>query len=941
MFRATLPVFRVNYGIQWHRGIPLSIKSILNRERIIGVEEDDCKELLQYFGSSDVAKTVTSTERIHVIRYFYERGAYDSVVNIGQKMLYKLDQSGRLRDDVTLNELKSFINSHGNRRLSGKYDLIVEDVISQWCPTNKVQLVKLIESLFHRLINTKKYPPHEALSRWAYWITLINGNCEFVSYLDNKVILKKLLYYMREHKQDLLETGILDDTFKLINQRYGSNMTSQFASTLLYLATYNKDYKLVEKIWSYKVENKLPVKSRDLTSILKTYCYLGSFGLVKSTYDKYPDAHNDQNQFDYLLIAHSKSYNWTSLQKEFDSLFGIGKLPNIRQYGIVMNTMADIGELKSVDRLFTQLLRRGMSPTYTVLQSMIHAHLKAGDFHGCFSQFENFEKFNVEPSASTYLMMFKVYKGLNNIDGALRLMRKMTDESKVQITEGHFTILIGMCANITNYQIAQELFDIMTKHYDIVPTGNSVAALMEVYISSNLPQESLKLFKRYALKKSVDEALINVYNKAIRAYTKMNQKEKTEDLFKKILELKLKPNKEFFRVMLEYLTVLQRDFKTSEEVIDRLLTHESVRITPNHFEILMAAYDKISYNEGVLALYSKMNENRVPINSRILYYLIKAAFKAQSHKNGDINEAIELVEDIITNTANKTLDVTFSRPHPSIIAWPMRVITKHSKPSKALELLNRYNKLFYESHGQSSNHRFVVMRSLLVLSAHIEEWDGFEDIFEKYISRIEKFQDSPTATVKNRRMKSLVVGLFNYKVKQLVETNKIIELPQWLERIEKLGLYIDNPAWNAAILALFKDERTIEHGMKIIDKKFIHGYNLIHKCRMLRKIGEKSVVSDKSSWFIQKKKNDPNSLTPTLYLESETYNEVIDATDKYLSTVENITSEIKRLVNNYKYFMKNYLLKSHDNVNNWDLVEREYSEFLNEVRTTKRASSIL
>lgn len=56
-----------------------------------------------------------------------------------------------------------------------------------------------------------------------------------------------------------------------------------------------------------------------------------------------------------------------------------------------------------------------------------------------------------------------------------------------------------------------------------------------------------------------------------------------------------------------------------------------------------------------------------------------------------------MVEDIMENAANGTLDVTYNKLHPSVMAWPMRMIVKHDSPQRALELYNRYNELFFKS----------------------------------------------------------------------------------------------------------------------------------------------------------------------------------------------------------------------------------------------------
>lgn len=64
-----------------------------------------------------------------------------------------------------------------------------------------------------------------------------------------------------------------------------------------------------------------------------------------------------------------------------------------------------------------------MIPTYAVLQSLLYAHYKVGDFAACFSHFELFKKYDITPSTATHTIMLKVYRGLNDLDGAFRILK--------------------------------------------------------------------------------------------------------------------------------------------------------------------------------------------------------------------------------------------------------------------------------------------------------------------------------------------------------------------------------------------------------------------------------------------------------------------------------------------------------------------------------------
>ena len=939
MLKCSASLLRPYQKATWHAGLPKHVKGILIKNvQETEISNKESNSVLSYYMNCNDSSLPTFSERSYVIKYLYDSRSYENLITLGKKLLFDNNgnQTNKLRKDVSINELKSFISAFVLSEKTILLDKMISQIISEWSLTNKGKVVKILNSAFKTMAKSPNFTQEEILNKWTKWMLALNGHCEFTNYMHYKYILRSLLYYFRENENPANTATSMILSINHIRKIQGASAASQLTSTLIYLFTYNKNYTVAEQLWNYKVDNEFPIRKTDLTSILKAYCHFGNFALVKSTHNKYLEAHDDLLQFDYLLIAHSKEQNWSALQQEFDSLFGIGGLPNIRQYGIVMYSMANIGEFSSVEKLYTQLLRRGMVPTYVILQSLLYAYYKVGDLHGCFAQFENFKKHGVQPSASTYSLMFKVHRGLNNIDSALRLLKKITEENKVIIAESHISILISMCSKFTNHLIAQELFDVMVNHYDIIPSGKSVAALMDVYIESCLPQKALHLFKEYAKINPVKDNLIYVYNKSIEAHLKMNQQIECESLFQEVLSQNLVANEEFYSTMMKYLVKLPKDYEMAENVINQLLEHPTINPNSNHFEILMRAYDKISYHDGVFKLYNKLIENKIPVSSKILHYLIRATFKVQIQTNGSLESSIDLVKKIMNNTANRTLDVTFSKLHPSVVAWPMRAITKYSDPSKALELLNEYNNLFYEKDGLTSNNRFSIMRSLLVIAAELEQWDKFENIFEKYISQIQKYNSLPSATLPNKKNMSLLSGIFSYKIRHLIATHAIEDIPEWLERIKKLNLVIDNHSWNKTILVLFQDSRTIEFGMKLVNEKFIHGYNLIHKWRHLKNLSENYSTTKKDSWFLERKKEDIHSFQPSLYIKSEVYEQITEATDCYLNGCDDTVKELGKLIKKYPYFMKNYLMIPRVNIKDWESLQSEYSDYLEIIRSKKR-----
>lgn len=938
MLRSTIPLARQCRKVDWGPDIPRKIQTILFKPSNGSLDKQDSAALNACFmGNLKEPPKLSYKERRYIIDFLSDRRAYPDLNKFGRRYLYSQDRVYNFVDKVSFIELRQYLHSLLRTKNTILIDQLMSKVIAQFSIAQKEAVTNFINSayvLLHDEAKQEKWlDATEPLVKWAKWMKLLNGHCNFTDYTHQRKLLKTLMFTLRESRDNEIE--IFQKSLNIIKTAQGVSSTSQFASTLIYLSTNNRSFDLAEAIWDYKVENNLPIESSDLTCILKCYCHFKKYNLVEPTHSAYPEAQDEHSQFDYLLIAHSKLENWSALRDQFNALFNIGELPNIKHYGIVMYSMATIGELENVEKLYAQLLRRDMLPTYAVLQSLLYAHYKVGDLNACFAQFELFDKYSIRPSSSTYTLMFKVFRGLSNIEGALRLLKRITESDVSLISETHFALLIHMCAKFTNPLIAHELFHVMTQHYDIRPTSRSVAALMDVYIESGNPEKALSLFNEY--NRDTIEGRISLFNKAIKAYITMGDQHQCEVLFKKIVKLKLASDSEFFNVMLRYLVCLKRDYDSAEKVIDQMLIHPTIKPDVTHFQVLMDAYDKISFREGIHHLYRKMNENEIPVNSKVLHYLIKATFKVQMRSQGDLEQSIELLDRIMKNAAERTLDITFGQLHPSIVAWPMRAVAKYHSPMKALDLLNHYSHLFYPKEDFSINSKFSVMRSLLVVSAEIEQWDEFDSIFERYIARAEALMKAPSATTRNKKLNSLFKGLLVYKVRHLAATQKIYLLPELLKKLSSEGYVIDNLSWNEAVKELFQDSRTIESGLQIINEKLIHGFNLIHKYRLLKRHAEETNSANRS-WFLRQKRADPKSFQPTLYLSAETYSKTMEYMDRYLSSLADLEGTLRTFIKDYPYFMKSYLMKPRTHINGWDKIEADHASYFSVLRQTKRVT---
>ncbi|CAL9737984.1 pentatricopeptide repeat-containing protein Pet309p, mitochondrial [Monosporozyma servazzii] len=901
-------------------------------------------------------------ERYQMMKNLINDDKFSQIIAIGDNLLLEQDvnkQRIRWKPDVSLKEYYWYFHSLIKTKQWHIVDKMMLQMIAQFSISNRRKVLLLLAStLRHMLASTLSKRDRalliENLLFWAHWIKKMNGTCELLDFMREQPLLLPISRLIRS-KNFLTEKDpinvFLNEVLIRVKDEMGPSAASQLSSTFMNLLNRDAGLKEVEKIWEFKVENSLPIISNDLTVLLKSYVFQHKYKEIQDVYQLYPHAHGDTIQFDYLLLSHTRLQQWSSLKTQFDDLFGIGKLPNVNHYEIVIFAMAYEKELEKVEMLYGQFLRRKMLPTYSILQSLLYVHYKCNRFLSCFQQFQLFEKYNIEPSESTYLIMFKVYKELNNMEGALKLLRDITDKNPSIVNEEMCSTMIQQCAKVTNYSIAEEIFDIMNNYYNIKPTPLSVSSLMTVYNSSKKFDLTLKLFEKYSKNLEKHDKLIWMYEKAIDAYISLGKYEECTKLVMKMDEISTFDRKSYYQTVLKYEIEVKDDIDKATELLKDMIANGDVE--PRHIEQFMRKYDNIHGYNSTLALYDMMIAAKIPLNSKILYYIIKSTFQLQMATGKDLTGTIELLEDIMENIANGNIKlVNGSQLHPSVFGWPIRVIAKDYNPKTAMALLNKYNELFYDKDDKSFklNNKLINLRSLIVIFGELNKTDEVNYFFQQLCSQLNKFRESTYTTVRNSKLDTILNGIIEYKLVQLEQDGKVaIELPSLLKKFLQQNVIFTNHAWNRIVLSLIKEPKTLEIGMKYINEKLLHGFNIIHKARLLRK-NQNNLNRDENddnkekSWSLTSKRMNFDYDVPSLYLYSDNYIELFHVIDTKLNGMS--FEEYNQLIINewfsmYPHIMKDYLIQNHSTtVHDWDKFETVNKDILKEIRQQKRATVI-
>lgn len=926
------PILNRSCGL-YPRNIPKHLRRILEcRDELLAKER---LQLHTYFLRRSPNKTIrklTLPERTYLIDQLFRKKAYSSVILLEKRLIFddfdtpkgSKNPFENLNYDTTATELKHFFASLVEVQNFNLLDTTMQKVIRQISSKNWLSALDIINSVFIYMTQKLSWTGStkdlvycdELIIKWIKWNIFLNETNKLPTPQIHPLVTPGFKLFMRRVRYDIDYERLL----RRLEPIFDSDVISEFFTTLMRVFSLQHSPDLVTVIWKLKKNERLVLTRQDLTYIMKAYLSMEEYHLVCDVFNQNKAIQSDELQFDYLLLAHSHLRDWKAMKAKFNDLFGIGELPNINHYGIVMHAMAHYSDLNNVEKLFTQLLRRHLTPNFRILQSLLYAHYRTGDLRGCFNQFELFQKYNVKPSEFTYTLMFFVYRGLNDITGALRFLKGLSSKGQYVPAETHFATLIQMCARPCNHIIAQELFNIMIEHYHVEPTGKSISALMSVYNACGDYAQTFKIFKKYEPKLSKKTNITGIYLKATQAHLALGQYAKCMKMLDKITKIGGKTNSDFYLVFMNFLSCYSEDNLAAERVLNEMLKNEPALVTTQHFECIMNKYDKIGHRDGILRLYTLMTHSEIPVNSKILYYLVKATFKRQINTQKDVKQGIELVERIMRNTATKSLKINFDMLHPSVVTYPAKLIAKKFKSVKALQILRQYMELFYGNEESNQNNsrvfnRLTVLKAELTIYAELGDWVQFDIIFDKLIRGIDAYRVEAKSKGNNPRLGSIFFGILPYKIAHLEATHALTKLPQLMEALIKKGIIFDNHSWNEAIIALFKHPDTIEVGIKYVDEKLIYGFNLIHKIRSIKRY-----ESLASSEAIERKVYSPNRGKPTLYITGQTYKIIINLLDQYFNEhINDPRPIIQYYSNKYANFMKGYLMRTKTSFRHWNV----------------------
>lgn len=404
----------------------------------------------------------------------------------------------------------------------------------------------------------------------------------------------------------------------------------------------------------------------DLKSAMSAFCLLSMYQSVLDLYQKFPGLRNEE-QIEVLLRVSEEFKDWKLLQKQFEDMYGKGQLPYVVHYSIVMNALAAIGAKDEVMQLFNQLLKRNLSPTPSIYAALINSEVFYGNIENSnrwFNEYLDRVKVDaIDPNAGPYLysLMFKLYLKSSNLDSAMNFLEfARSEQERLNIT----------------------LVDPKTLSQFINFAG-TMYGLKELEILRKLGQESNLTSNEY-------------YENLIRAYTRLDQYEKADDMvFEAHLESDVPfTNPDIYKVQLRNYRFWYRNTSSHEtqafiserikyileqvvnkassvrnnhglytEVIKLHLARNDLSnaealfksaknqkmLSEHHFTPFLDFYAKQRTFAGysqVLELYRQMAKERVNISTKTYVHLIKALIHLDSLNHKGYENSFKLLQSV-------------------------------------------------------------------------------------------------------------------------------------------------------------------------------------------------------------------------------------------------------------------------------------------------------
>lgn len=147
--------------------------------------------------------------------------------------------------------------------------------------------------------------------------------------------------------------------------------------------------------------------------------------------------------------------------KVFDEMRERGIEPDVTSFSIVLHVYSRAHKPNMSLEKLKEMREMGLSPTVATYTSVVKCLCSCGRLEDAEELLGEMVRDGISPCAETHNCFFKEYRGRKDVDGALKLYRKMKEEGLCMPSMHTYNILVGMFLRLNRLEIVREIWDDM------------------------------------------------------------------------------------------------------------------------------------------------------------------------------------------------------------------------------------------------------------------------------------------------------------------------------------------------------------------------------------------------------------------------------------------------------------------------------------------------
>ncbi|CAN6614170.1 pentatricopeptide repeat-containing protein Pet309p, mitochondrial [Trichomonascus vanleenenianus] len=593
---------------------------------------------------------------------------------------------------------------------------------------------------------------------------------------------------------------------------------SIFATDVMNVAL-RSETTLAPAVWKLKVALNV-VSPWDLYHTMHYNISHKAYSKALRAYNAFPNLHTDIHH-ELMLALYANKKDWQQLQTYFSNLSDYDHLPTLKHYAIVMRAISKIARVDIVDVLFNGLLQDRLKPDASILNAMIYARYALGDTKSVELFFKSFDKFEVAPTSTSYLILMMAYRDARDMTSALSLIHEMADKKDLELSQAIISVFISLCSRRRDPNSALSMIDwLMTR-------GESISlvvynSLLHCLAESNRIDEAFELYRN--IKKEFTPQ-IDTVTSILGAAVRLGRMNYIQSLYHDFHKYQMVPDEKWFSVMIHYYTKHRR-MNHALQIFEHM-RKSGIRASAYHFTILMDGALSMRRPKLAVKLYQRMQNEK--ISPTFISHAMYIRAKSYTGDEKDYEETRRLMYDFLADDDGfidlTSTDTPRNVVSPKMLKFALIGSFMHRKPQDAVDLLEHY----CAENPQMRNH-LQVLRSRIQVHRFAKNWGEVEIAWKQFIMALKKSQvlvqtepKSMVYQVPHRYAKDFTREI-NAKIEQLANFGEFSEILRLPSRIRRIGLELTNSNWNTIVRCLLNDFDLIPKAFRLSESHLIKPY---------------------------------------------------------------------------------------------------------------------